>query len=86
MVGGVEYDDSAFNRATQARRQPGSAFKLFVYRAALEAGMAPDSAVEDNPIEAGEWQPANYGDSYKGTLALRDAFALSSNVVAVRLG
>jgi penicillin-binding protein 1A len=86
MVGGVDYEASAFNRATQARRQPGSAFKLFVYRAALEAGMAPDTAVADAPIETGDWRPANYGDSYRGTLALRDAFALSSNVVAVRLG
>ena len=86
LVGGVDYDASAFNRATQARRQPGSAFKLFVYRAALEAGMTPDTAVEDAPIAEGEWRPANYGDRYRGTLALRDAFAQSSNVVAVRLG
>ena len=86
MVGGVEYDASAFNRATQARRQPGSAFKLFVYRAALESGLRPDSPVEDRPIEEGEWRPANYSDNYLGTLALRDAFAHSSNVVAVRLG
>ena len=86
MVGGVDYGASAFNRATQARRQPGSAFKLFVYRAALESGLTPTSPVEDAPLTDGDWQPANYGDSYRGMLPLRDAFAVSSNVAAVRLG
>ena len=85
MVGGRDYSRSPFNRATQARRQPGSAFKLFVYLAALRAGMTPDSPIEDSPLRIGEWQPRNYGDRYRGTLTLRDALALSSNVAAVRL-
>jgi penicillin-binding protein 1A len=85
MVGGKDYARSPFNRATQARRQPGSAFKLFVYLAALRAGMDPDSPVEDRPVRIGDWQPKNYKDQYRGTLTLRDALALSSNVAAVRL-
>jgi penicillin-binding protein 1A len=85
MVGGKDYAKSPFNRATQARRQPGSAFKLFVYLAALRAGMTPDTPIEDRPLRIGEWQPKNYGDRYRGTLTLREALALSSNVAAVRL-
>ena len=85
MVGGRDYARSPFNRATQARRQPGSAFKLFVYLAALRAGMTPDTPVADTPLRVGTWQPKNYGDRYRGTLTLRDALALSSNVAAVRL-
>ncbi|HEX8467930.1 MAG TPA: transglycosylase domain-containing protein [Allosphingosinicella sp.] len=85
MVGGRDYARSPFNRATQARRQPGSAFKLFVYLAALRAGMTPDSPVADTPLRIGTWQPKNYGDQYRGSLTLRDALALSSNVAAVRL-
>jgi penicillin-binding protein 1A len=85
MVGGKDYARSPFNRATQARRQPGSTFKLFVYLAALRAGMTPDSPIEDRPLRVGDWQPKNYGERYRGTLTLRDAFALSSNVAAVRL-
>jgi penicillin-binding protein 1A len=85
MVGGRDYARSPFNRATQARRQPGSAFKLFVYLAALRAGMTPDTPIADTPLRVGDWQPKNYGDRYRGTLTLRDALALSSNVAAVRL-
>jgi penicillin-binding protein 1A len=85
MVGGRDYSKSPFNRATQARRQPGSAFKLFVYLAALRAGMTPDTPIADTPLRIGEWQPRNYGDRYRGTLTLRDALALSSNVAAVRV-
>jgi penicillin-binding protein 1A len=85
MVGGRDYARSPFNRATQARRQPGSAFKLFVYLAALRSGMTPDSPIADTPLRIGKWQPKNYGDRYRGTLTLRDALALSSNVAAVRL-
>jgi penicillin-binding protein 1A len=85
MVGGKDYAKSPFNRATQARRQPGSAFKLFVYLAALRAGMTPDTPIEDRPLRIGTWQPKNYGDRYRGTLTLREALALSSNVAAVRL-
>ncbi len=85
MVGGRDYARSPFNRATQARRQPGSAFKLFVYLAALRAGMTPDTPIADTPLRVGDWQPRNYEDRYRGTLTLRDALALSSNVAAVRL-
>jgi len=85
MVGGRDYARSPFNRATQARRQPGSAFKLFVYLAALRSGMTPDTPIADTPLRIGDWQPRNYGDQYRGTLTLRDALALSSNVAAVRV-
>jgi penicillin-binding protein 1A len=85
MVGGKDYARSPFNRATQARRQPGSAFKLFVYIAALRAGMTPDSKISDTPLSLGNWSPKNYGGQYRGTITLRDAFAVSSNVAAVRL-
>lgn len=85
MVGGKSYRQSAFNRATQARRQPGSTFKLFVYLAALRAGMTPDDSIDDVPITAGDYRPANDGGRYRGRITLRQAFALSSNVAAVRL-
>src|SRR5829696_4938458 len=85
MVGGRDYARSPFNRATQARRQPGSAFKLFVYLAALRAGLRPDSLVEDRPIEIGSWRPRNHGGIYRGDITLAEAFAQSSNVAAVRL-
>jgi penicillin-binding protein 1A len=85
MVGGKDYARSPFNRATQARRQPGSAFKLFVWLAALRAGMDPDDQIADRPLRIGDWQPKNYQDRYRGTLTLRDALAVSSNVASVRL-
>ncbi len=85
MVGGKSYSDSPFNRATQARRQPGSAFKLFVYLAALRSGLTPDSMVDDSPIEIAGWKPKNSHDTYEGPITLRRAFAKSSNVAAVRL-
>ena len=85
MLGGRDYRRSPFNRATQARRQPGSTFKLFVYLAALRSGMSPDSPVEDRPIETGEYRPRNVDGLYRGEITLRDAFAQSSNVAAVRL-
>ena len=85
MAGGRNYDDSAFNRATQARRQPGSTFKLFVYLAAIRAGMTPDDMIEDTPITEGEYRPANSHGRYRGRITLRQAFAVSSNVAAVRL-
>jgi penicillin-binding protein 1A len=85
MVGGRDYDASPFNRATQAVRQPGSTFKLIVYFAALEAGMTPDTMVEDSPIDFGDYRPSNAGGRYRGRITLREAFAHSSNVVAVRL-
>jgi penicillin-binding protein 1A len=85
MVGGRSYAASPFNRATQARRQPGSTFKLVVYYAALQAGMTPDTPVDDNPITTGTYRPVNAGGRYRGQITLREAFAQSSNVVAVRL-
>jgi penicillin-binding protein 1A len=85
MVGGKDYASSPFNRATQARRQPGSTFKLFVYLAAMRAGLRPDDTIEDRPLRIGQWQPKNYGDRYRGTMTLCDAFAQSSNVAAVRV-
>ena len=66
MVGGRSYKASPFNRATQARRQPGSAFKLFVYLAALRAGWTPDSIIEDRPITIGGWTPVNSDGVYRG--------------------
>lgn len=85
MVGGKNYAQSPFNRATQARRQPGSTFKLFVYLAALRAGMTPDSTVLDEPVTIGEWSPKNSDGRYRGEITLRQAFARSSNVAAARL-
>ena len=85
MVGGKSYKDSPFNRATQARRQPGSAFKLFVYLAALRAGWTPDSMIEDRPITIDGWTPANNDGVYRGEITLREAFARSSNAATVRL-
>ena len=85
MVGGRSYKDSPFNRATQARRQPGSAFKLFVYLAALRAGWTPDSMIEDEPITIDGWTPVNSDRVYRGEISLREAFARSSNAATVRL-
>ena len=85
MVGGRSYKESPFNRATQARRQPGSAFKLFVYLAALRAGWTPDSIIEDKPITIDGWTPSNNDGVYRGPITLREAFAQSSNAAAVRL-
>jgi penicillin-binding protein 1A len=86
LVGGRNYADSQFNRATQARRQPGSAFKPFVYLAALERGLTPDTLRDDAPIVYKGWNPENYSRDYRGPIPLRQALALSLNTVAVRLG
>lgn len=85
MVGGRDYRRSSFNRAVQAKRQPGSTFKLFVYLAAFRAGMTPEDFIEDRPITTGTYRPANHGGKYRGRITLRQAFAASSNVAAVRL-
>jgi penicillin-binding protein 1A len=85
MVGGRSYGQSPFNRATQARRQPGSAFKLFVYLAAFRSGWTPDSIIEDKPITIGDWSPENSDRIYRGKITLREAFARSSNAATVRL-
>ena len=85
MVGGRSYAASQFNRAVQAKRQPGSAFKLFVYLAALRDGATPDSLVSEAPITVGGWSPRNYEGGSGGVLTLREAFARSSNIAAVRI-
>ncbi|MGZ8360653.1 MAG: transglycosylase domain-containing protein [Allosphingosinicella sp.] len=85
LVGGRNYADSIYNRATQATRQPGSSFKLFVYLAALEAGYRPESSVVDGPITVGGWSPRNDNGRYSGQVPLRAAFAYSMNTVAVRV-
>ena len=85
MVGGRVYSASQFNRATQARRQPGSAFKLFVYLAGLEAGLTPDSTFVDKPVSVAGWRPRNYDGRFRGAMSLERAFAKSINTVAVQV-
>lgn len=85
MVGGKSYKKSQFNRATKAKRQPGSAFKPFVYLAALEHGFTPDTVEVDEPIRVGSWQPENYRKKYLGSVALETALALSLNTISVKL-
>jgi penicillin-binding protein 1A len=85
MVGGRSYAESQFNRATQARRQPGSAFKLFLYLAALEAGARPDDRITAAPIAIDGWQPRNFDDRYPRSITIADSFAGSVNTAAVRL-
>ncbi len=85
MVGGVDHSLSQFNRVTQAMRQPGSAFKIFVYLTALEQGYSPNDHILDAPIRIGNWQPSNYNNKYMGEVTLDYAFANSINSVAVRL-
>ncbi|TRW17006.1 transglycosylase domain-containing protein [Glacieibacterium frigidum] len=85
MVGGTDYNESSFNRAAQALRQPGSSFKLFVYLAALRAGATTSTIVEDEPLVIGDWAPKNDENKYRGPISLATAFAASSNVAAVRL-
>ena len=85
MVGGYDYSTSQFDRASEARRQPGSAFKPFVYMAALEAGRTPDSVRNDAPIKIGNWTPDNYGGKYFGKVTLATALAKSLNSVAAQL-
>jgi membrane peptidoglycan carboxypeptidase len=85
MVGGRDYNESQFNRATQAKRQPGSLFKLFVYLAAFQKGLNPQMIVADRPVQIGNWEPENYGGRFRGQVTLRTAFANSINSVAVQL-
>jgi penicillin-binding protein 1A len=85
MVGGYDYSTSQFDRALEAKRQPGSAFKPFVYMAALEAGRTPDSVRNDAPIRIGKWTPENYGGKYYGRVTLAKALAKSLNSVAAQL-
>ncbi len=89
MIGGLSYAESQYNRATQSLRQPGSAFKLFVYLAGLENGMTPDTTMNDEPISikiaGGRWHPQNYNNKYLGSMALKDAVAESVNTIAVQV-
>ena len=85
MIGGRDYGDSQFNRVTQAKRQPGSAFKLFVYLAGLENGFAPEDLVIDSKIDINGWSPKNYKDKYLGEVTVEDAFSNSINTVAVKI-
>src|SRR5207248_1939746 len=82
---GRDYGQSQFNRATQAQRQPGSAFKPFVYLAGLEAGLRPADHFVDAPIRVGDWQPHNYPNRYQGDMTLAEALAQSINTVAVQI-
>ena len=86
MVGGTDYVSSNYNRAVTAVRQPGSAWKLFVYLTALEAGFRPEDMVEDKPVAIDGWQPKNSGGKYAGSISLRTAFAYSKNTVAAQIG
>lgn len=85
MVGGYDYANSQFDRATEARRQPGSAFKPFVYMAAIERGMTPETRVHDAPVRIGKWSPSNFNDKYHGDVSLSFALSRSLNSVAARL-
>lgn len=86
MVGGTDYVTSIYNRSTQAVRQPGSAFKLFVYLAALESGMTTESPVVDEPVDISGWKPRNSSGRYSGEINLRTAFTYSINTVAAKIG
>ena len=86
MVGGRDYRKSKFNRATQARRQPGSAFKMFVFAAALEDGLTPGTVRFDMPVTIQNWRPRNYGGEYRGAVTLSEALAESLNTVAAQVG
>ncbi|MEP9366323.1 penicillin-binding protein 1A [Xanthobacter sp. VNH20] len=85
LVGGRSYEDSQYNRAVTARRQPGSSFKPFVYLTALERGLTPDTVREDAPIQLKGWRPENASHEYRGPVTLQTALALSLNTVSVRL-
>ncbi len=85
MVGGRNYDKSQFNRAVDANRQPGSAFKLFVYLAALRKGYTPQDTIDAGPLDIHGWSPANFDDEHYGRITLAEAFAKSVNTAAVRL-
>lgn len=85
MVGGKSYAQSEFNRVTQAKRQPGSSFKAFVYTTAFEQGYKPDDIMTDEAVEYADWSPENYKHEYKGDITLKTAFADSVNTIAVKL-
>ena len=86
MIGGRDYVSSIYNRATQAERQPGSAFKLFVYLAALESGKKPTDVLVDEPFEVDGWKPRNSTRSFAGPVTLREAFSRSINTISAKIG
>ena len=86
MIGGRDYVNSIYNRATQAERQPGSAWKLFVYLAALESGMKPTDTLVDEPVTINGWTPRNSTRTYAGPVTLREAFARSINTISAKIG
>ncbi len=85
MVGGRDYGESQFNRATQAQRQPGSAFKPFVYLAGLEAGLQPTDVFTDAPVRVGNWRPRDFAGHYQGEMTLTEGLAQSINTIAVQV-
>ena len=91
MVGGRDFDDSKFNRATQALRQPGSTFKPIVYADAIQNGRPPSYMVDDSPLEVPQpdsttWAPQNYDGTFQGVMTMRRGLYLSRNLVAIRVG
>ncbi|MCJ2014909.1 PBP1A family penicillin-binding protein [Methylobacterium sp. J-076] len=86
MVGGRDYEDSQFNRAVQAKRQPGSLFKMLAYLTAYEKGLTPETVLVDRPVRIGDWAPDNDDGKFRGPVTLRTAFALSINTVAAQIG
>ena len=85
MIGGQDYKKSQFNRVTQALRQPGSTFKMFIYLAAIEAGVNPDDMIDDSPIVVGNWRPSNFTWKTRGEVSIREAFSRSVNSAPIRL-
>ena len=85
MVGGTDYVDSPFNRAVQAKRQPGSSFKPFIYAAALEKGVLPTDIRVDGPVQFGSWKPENYSGGYRGPMTVQSALVNSINTIAIKL-
>ncbi len=85
MIGGTDYGDTQFNRVTQAKRQPGSAFKMFVYLAGLIDGYSPEDILVDSKVDINGWSPKNYKDEYLGEISVKEAFSKSINTVAVKI-
>ncbi|MEP1207171.1 MAG: transglycosylase domain-containing protein [Rhizobiaceae bacterium] len=85
LIGGRDYADSQFNRVVEARRQPGSAFKTFVWLDAVERGYSPQSVVNDQPVRYGKWRPENYDQKYRGEVTLSQAFSQSLNTISAQL-
>jgi len=86
LVGGRDYEDSQFDRAVQAKRQPGSLFKMLTYLTAYEKGLTPETVMVDRPVRIGDWEPENDDGKFRGPVSLRTAFALSINTVAAEVG